>query len=260
MIDTHSHVYEPEFDQDREQVIRRALECGVEKILLPNINISSIPRMMETCAQYPDICHPMMGLHPEDVKEDWQQILDSMELLLKENKDSATPYIAVGEIGLDFYWDKTYANEQIMAFERQLEWAQEYNLPVVIHTRKAEQELIQVMKRHDGAGLRGIFHCFGGSKETARELLRFQGFYLGIGGVVTFRNSHLQETLLEVPMERIVLETDDPYLTPHPHRGTRNEPAYTRLVAEKLSAIYNISLDDVIRQTNINAKNIFRTI
>lgn len=251
MIDTHSHIYGPEFDADRDEVIQRALQAGVDKILLPNINANSIPSMLSTVQAYPGVCYPMMGLHPEDVKEDWQEVLEHM-----------TPYldnmIAVGETGLDFYWDATYKKEQIESFEYQINWAKERDLPLVIHMRKAEQELMEIMDRHKSDGLRGIFHCFGGSRETASRMLRHEGFVLGIGGVLTFKNSRLSETLRSVPLDRVVLETDAPYLAPVPYRGKRNEPSYVVNVAKFLSIIYNVSEEEVNDVTNLTVKRMFK--
>lgn len=253
MIDTHSHIYGEEFDDDRDEVVSRALASGVEKILLPNINEGSISSMLDVAKAYPGICYPMMGLHPEDVKEDWEQVLDRMEMQLDG-------MIAVGECGLDFYWDSTYRNEQIEAFERQICWARDCDLPLVVHMRKAEPELLDAMDRHKSDGLRGIFHCFGGSRETAQRMLRHEGFVLGIGGVVTFKNSRLAETLTTVPLDRIVLETDAPYLTPVPFRGKRNEPAYVAQIASFLSNIYNVSVEEVNKVTNTTVKRIFGAI
>lgn len=250
MIDTHSHIYGPEFDEDRDGVIFRARQAGIERIFLPNINEESIRPMMTVAKAYPGVCYPMMGLHPEDVKEDWSQVLDCMEVQLDG-------MIAVGECGLDFYWDSTYRKEQIEAFERQICWAKESDLPLVVHMRKAEPELLEAMERHKADGLRGIFHCFGGSRETAERMLRYEGFALGIGGVVTFKNSRLAETLKSVPLERVVLETDAPYLAPVPYRGKRNEPAYVAQVASFLSNIYNVSLDEVNDITNLNVERVF---
>ena len=250
MIDTHSHIYGPEFDGDRSEVIQRALQAGVGKILLPNINEGSIAPMMFVVNEYPEVCFPMMGLHPEDVKEDWSSILDRMEPLLDG-------MIAVGEAGLDFYWDSTFRREQLDAFERQICWSRDKDLPLVVHMRKAEPELLDAMERHKAEGLRGVFHCFGGSIETARRLLKYEGFALGIGGVVTFKNSHLAETLKGVPLDRLVLETDAPYLTPVPYRGKRNEPAYVAHVASFLSNIYNVSLEEVNEVTNRSVARIF---
>lgn len=253
MIDTHSHIYGPEFDDDRAEVLQRARLAGVDKVLLPNINEESIARMLQVAKEYPDMCYPMMGLHPEDVKEDWAQVLDRMEMQLDG-------MIAVGEVGLDFYWDTTFRKEQIEAFECQICWAVERNLPLVIHMRKAEQELLEVMERHKSDGLRGVFHCFGGSKETASRMLKHEGFVLGIGGVVTFKNSRLAETLRYVPLDRIVLETDAPYLAPVPYRGKRNEPSYVAHVARFLSDIYNVSEEEVNNVTNLAVKRVFGSL
>lgn len=253
MIDTHSHIYGPEFNQDIDEVIERALEAGVNKILLPNINEESISPMLSLAKRYPEICHPMMGLHPEDVKENWLSVLERMEPFLDN-------MIAVGEVGLDFYWDTTYKKEQLDAFEYQICWAKEKNLPLIVHMRKAEQELLEIMDRHKADGLRGIFHCFGGSRETAARMLKHEGFVLGIGGVVTFKNSRLAETLLSVPLDRIVMETDAPYLAPVPFRGKRNEPSYIAHVANFLSNIYNVSVDEVSEKTNLTVKRLFGTL
>lgn len=250
MIDTHSHIYGPEFDEDRNEVIARALKAGVEKVLLPNINEESISRMMAVAKEHPGVCYPMMGLHPEDVKDDWAQVLDRMERQLDG-------MIAVGECGLDFYWDSTYKKEQIEAFERQICWARERDLPLVIHMRKAEPELLEAMDRHRGDGLRGVFHCFGGSRETAERMLRHEGFALGIGGVVTFKNSRLADTLKSVPLDRIVLETDSPYLAPVPYRGKRNEPAYVLQVAAFLSNVYGVPVEKVSEVTNATVRQLF---
>lgn len=250
MVDTHSHIYSPEFDEDRDEVISRALQAGVEKIILPNINEESISRMLSVSNSYPQICYPTIGLHPEDVREDWSLVLDRMEVML----GSVT---AVGEVGLDFYWDSTFRKEQVEAFERQIFWAKEHDLPLIIHMRKAEQELLEIMERHKGDGLRGVFHCFGGSKETAERMLRHEGFVLGIGGVLTFKNCRLAETLRHVPLDRIVLETDAPYLAPVPFRGKRNEPAFVAYVAQFLSNIYNVSEQEIGSVTNSTVNRLF---
>lgn len=250
MIDTHSHIYGPEFDADREEVVARALQAGVEKILLPNINEDSIPRMMSVARKYPQVCHPMMGLHPEDVGKDWQEVLDRMETQLDG-------MVAVGEVGLDFYWDDTFRKEQVESLERQIDWAVRHALPLVIHMRKAEQELMEVMDRHRSDGLTGIFHCFGGSRETAARMLRHEGFVLGIGGVVTFKNSRLAETLQSVPLDRVVLETDSPYLAPVPHRGKRNESSFVAHVAEFLAHIYKVSEEELSAVTTSTVHRLF---
>lgn len=253
MIDTHSHIYEPDFSNDIQDVITRAQGVGVQQVLLPNINEGSIEPMLALCSQHPSYVQPMMGLHPEDVKEDYGQVLDRIQTRLEQPNH---PFIAIGEIGLDFYWDKTFVTEQQNAFERQLQWAEQYNLPVVIHSRAAHTELVAIMKKH--AQLKGIFHCFGGTVEEAEELLAFPGFMLGIGGVVTFKKSTLPEVLAScVPLSRIVLETDAPYLAPTPHRGKRNEPSFLTNVAEKLSAVYNVTSDVISHETMQNTLNVF---
>ena len=257
MIDTHSHIYGPEFDEDRELVVERARQAGVERILLPNINEASIDPMLSLCQSYPGYCYPMMGLHPEDVAEDYLQVLDRMEERLKE---PSHPYVAVGEVGLDFYWDASRATQQIDAFTRQIEWAVRYKLPLVIHSRNAHAELVQAIRPYASEGLTGIFHCFGGTVEEAQELLTFEGFVLGIGGVSTFKKSSLPEVLQNVPLQRIVLETDAPYLAPVPYRGKRNESAYVAEVMRKVAEIYNVTPAEVENVTNANVMHVFSRV
>lgn len=257
MIDTHSHIYEPPFIADREEVIQRARQAGVEYILLPNINAGSIAPMLDMCRRYPGYCFPMLGLHPEDIEENYRQVLADMKALL-EAPDH--PYIAIGEVGLDYYWDKTKVKEQEETFRTQIEWAIAYHLPLMIHSRSAHRQLVTAISEYKGEALSGVFHCFGGSKEEAQELLQFPDFMLGIGGVVTYKNSHLAETLASVPLERIVLETDAPYLAPVPYRGKRNESAYVVEVLRKIAHIYNVSEQQAEDITNSNAKRIFQRI
>ena len=233
MIDTHSHIYGPEFDEDRELVVERARQAGVERILLPNINEASIVPMLSLCQSYPGYCYPMMGLHPEDVAEDYLQVLDRMEERLKE---PSHPYVAVGEVGLDFYWDASRATQQIDAFARQIEWAVRYKLPLVIHSRNAHAELVQTIRPYASEGLTGIFHCFGGTVEEAQELLQ------------------------NVPLQRIVLETDAPYLAPVPYRGKRNESAYVAEVMRKVAEIYNVTPAEVENVTNANVMHVFSRV
>ena len=254
MIDTHSHIYGPEYDEDRALVVQRAQHAGVERILLPNINEESIQPMLSLCHSFPDYCYPMMGLHPEDVADDYLQVLDRMEALLKA---PSHPFIAVGEVGLDYYWDASRASQQVDAFSRQIEWAIRYKLPLVIHSRSSHRELVQTIQQYASEGLTGVFHCFGGSLDEAQELLSFDNFVLGIGGVSTFKKSTLPEVLQSVPLQRIVLETDAPYLSPVPYRGKRNESAYVVEVARKVAEIYNVSLQEVEKVTNANVKRIF---
>lgn len=252
MFDTHTHIYEPEFDNDRSEVLQRAWDAGLTHLFLPNINEESIPRMLELCLRDPQHLHPMLGLHPEDVKADYAEVLHRMEQRL----EGEHPYIAIGEIGLDFYWDQTFANEQRKAFVAQLQWADKYNLPVVIHSRASHEELVRLMQPF--SHLRGIFHCFGGSIEEATQLLAFPHFMLGIGGVVTFKKSPLPDVLAQsVPLTRIVLETDAPYLAPTPHRGKRNEPAFLPHILQRLADIYGLTQEEIAHQTTKNALHVF---
>lgn len=257
MIDTHSHIYEPPFNADREEVILRARQAGVEYILLPNINADSIAPMLDMCRCYPGYCYPMLGLHPEDIEENYKQVLADMKAML-EVPDH--PYIAIGEVGLDYYWDKTKVKEQEETFRTQIEWAITYHLPLMIHSRSAHRQLVAAITEYRNEAISGVFHCFGGTAEEAQELLQFPDFMLGIGGVVTYKNSQLAETLTSVPLERIVLETDSPYLTPVPYRGKRNESAYVVEVLRKIAHIYNVSEKEAEDITNSNAKRIFQRI
>ena len=251
MTDTHSHLYEPEFDADREDVLLRAQAAGVTRMFLPNINEESIPRMMALAERHPGYCFPMMGLHPEDVKADWEEVLARMAVQL----DGMS---AVGEVGLDFYWDTTFREEQMQAFGCQAEWARDRSLPLVIHQRKAESEVFEVLSHFPKDSLSGIFHCFSGSVETARRVLAYGRFYFGIGGVVTFKNAKLGAVLREaVPLSRVVLETDCPYLSPVPRRGERNESSYLIYVRDKLSEIYGVSPEEVERVTDDNVLRLF---
>ncbi len=276
MTDTHSHIYAAEFDEDREEVVERARQAGVDRILLPNINEESIAPMLALCRQHPDCCFPMMGLHPEDVKEDYQDVLARMRALLEEKDNFRAnesdrlrfaecsrkcprdnPYIAVGEVGLDFYWDATRRKEQMDAFSQQVEWAATLGLPLVIHSRNAHRELVDVMRAHRGKVLRGVFHCFCGTLEEARELLEFEGFVLGIGGVLTYKKSTLPEVVRELPVERMVLETDSPYLAPVPHRGGRNESAYIVHVLERMAREKGLSEEHISAVMEETVRSIF---
>lgn len=257
MTDTHSHIYGEEFAEDRQQVVTRAFEAGVSHILLPNINRDSIAPMLSLCSQYPGRLYPMMGLHPSDVGEDYHDVLAYMDSLLAT---PGHPYVAIGEVGLDFYWDSTYREQQLDAFRTQVVWAVERKLPLVIHARSAHRELLKVMHGYSSCGLRGIFHCFGGTIDEARDLLAFEGFCLGIGGVLTFKKSTLPDVLAQVPLSRVVLETDSPYLAPVPYRGKRNESAYVVEVLHKMASVYGIPAREVERQTDENVRQIFARI
>ena len=261
IIDTHSHLYGPEFAKDIDAVLERAQAAGVAKIFLPNINAASAAAMLSLAAQHPGIFYPMIGLHPEDIGHSWREVLPRMEALLACPEH---PFIAVGEVGLDYYWDRSLYDEQQEALDVQVGWALHYDLPLMIHTRNAHREMVNLLKRRmeDEKALhiplRGVFHCFGGSAEEAEELLRFKGFMLGIGGVLTYKKSRLPEVLKEaVPLERIVLETDAPYLAPVPYRGKRNESAFIIEVMKRLSEIYDCSDEEVAKITARNALNTF---
>ncbi len=252
IIDTHSHIYSEEFDNDIDEVIARARAAGVEKILLPNVDVSSLPRLHNTAGRYKDYCIPMMGLHPTSVDENWQSELDTIKKQLE-----LRPYIAIGEIGIDLYWDKTFQQEQKYIFEEQLRWSIQYNLPVAIHSRDAIAECIECVRNVGAEKLRGVFHSFGGSIEELQGIMSLENFLLGINGVVTFKNSTLSTVLKQTDLTRIVVETDAPYLSPVPYRGKRNESSYTLFVVQKLAEIYGITAGEIGEITTNNAKRLF---
>lgn len=253
LIDTHSHLFLEEFAEDLPQVMERARNAGVSSIFMPNIDSTTIDALLSVCAKYLDLCYPMIGLHPTSVNETYEQEL----AIVRERLSAPNYFVAIGEIGLDLYWDRTFLKEQLLVFERQIEWALEYELPVVIHTREAFDYIYKVMEPYKKTALRGIFHSFTGTPEEAARLLEFDGFMLGINGVVTFKKSTLPETLLTVPLERIVLETDSPYLTPVPNRGKRNESANVKDTLAKVAEIYQKSLEYVAQVTSENALKVF---
>lgn len=252
LIDTHSHLYLPQFDDDRQAMLERARAAGVEKILLPNIDNDSIGPMLALCQSHPDLCIPMMGLHPSDVKENFRDILPQMRAHFNTGN-----YIAVGEIGIDLYWDKTTLAQQIEAFEIQIGWAKELALPIVIHAREAFDEIFAVVDRLHDERLRGVFHCFTGTADQARKIMEYGNFYMGIGGVLTYEKSGLDAVVKDIPLHYLMLETDSPFLAPKPYRGKRNESAYIKFVAEKLADIKGISLQEVARATSDNADTLF---
>ena len=292
MIDTHSHLDGPEFAEDLEQTLLRAKAAGVEKIFVPGICWADTPRLLEICNTHAGLLYPMVGLHPENIMdEDYHEVLEKMERLIAEsvaetegmNIASAetegmnaalaetegmpyackkhiakAPIIGIGEVGLDQYWDDTHKSEQMEVLESQLQWAEKYRLPLMIHSRNAHAELMEIMERHRSSNLTGVFHCFTGTPDEARDLLSFPGFMLGIGGVVTFKKSTLRETIKEaVPLSRIVLETDSPYMAPVPNRGKRNESAYVKNVAEMLADVFGLDLHTIVLHTTENALKVF---
>ena len=252
LIDTHTHLFSSQIDEDRNQVIHKAIEQGVDKMLLPNINSETVEAMNQLCQDFPQHCYPMMGLHPCDVKENYEQELE----IVKSHLDKGD-YVAVGEIGIDLYWDKSTLDIQKKAFLQQLIWAKEYDLPVAIHIRESFDVIFEVIKEVNDQNLRGVFHCFTGTEEQGQKAIDM-GFMLGIGGVVTFKNSGLDKTLKELPLEYLLLETDSPYLAPRPHIGQRNESSYILLIAQKLAEIYEGNIEEVARITTQNAKTLFK--
>lgn len=257
IIDTHSHLDGPEFKDDLEDVLERAKAAGVEQILVPAINLEGMDNLMNVCRQHNGYLTPMIGLHPEEVKDDYKTQLDGLYRILCESqkdKDSDIRFCAIGEVGLDFYWDDSFKVQQIDAFEQQIQWAATHDLPLMIHARNAQNELVEIMEKYRGDNLRGVFHCFSGTEEEAEQLLSFPNFMLGIGGVLTFKKSKLPEVLKNaVPLNRIVLETDAPYLAPVPHRGKRNESSFITSTATLLSEIYCCEIENIATQTKKNA-------
>ena len=250
-VDTHTHLYLKDFDNDIDAVIKRALDAGIDKFFLPNIDSTSIDVLHALCKKYPSQCFPMMGLHPCSVKENYKEELNTAYQLLKSNK-----YYAVGEIGIDLYWDKTTLPQQVDAFEQQIQWANEFGLPIVIHCRDAFDQIYEVLSKTKKLP-KGIFHCFSGNAEQAKKVIDLGGFKLGIGGVVTFKNSGLDKAIEHIDLEHLVLETDSPYLTPVPYRGQRNESSYIRIIANKIAEVKNCNVGLVAEITTKNAKEIF---
>ena len=252
LIDTHAHIYLPEFKEDLEAVMNRADNAEIQKIILPNIDEASVPLLKSLMSQYPERCYGMMGLHPCSVDENYIDTLNKLEAELQTGN-----YVAVGEIGIDLYWDKTFLKEQQDAFRIQINWAKSLGLPIAIHARESFDAIFEVLDRENDDTLRGVFHCFTGTEEQAHRVLNYGGFKLGIGGVYTFKNSGLREALQQISPEHFVLETDAPYLAPAPHRGKRNEPAYVRLVAEKMMEVYQMPLSKIQEITSANAQQLF---
>ena len=282
IINTHSHIYDEAFDADREEVFKRALEAGVEMLLLPNCDEKTIKPMMEFYEKHPDNVRVMMGLHPEEVKEDYKDSLNHIEKFVgdfsitlslrssssrndvsmcssfrPERSEVEKSLVGIGEIGLDFYWDDTFKKEQIEVLSEQLHWAKDLRLPVSIHTRNAFHDMFKVLDHEQDGRLAGVMHCFNGTYDEAKTALSY-GFHLGLGGVITYKNCGVKEFLADIPMDRIVLETDDPYLPPVPYRGQRNEPAYIIKTAEKVAEIYGVTKEEICKITKENAKRLFK--
>jgi TatD DNase family protein len=252
-IDTHAHLYTKEFDADRNEIIQNAVRNDVNTILLPNIDVTTIEPMLQLCQDFPSMCRPMMGLHPGNVKEDWEQQLQTMKPYFSSHK-----MIAVGEIGMDLYWDTTFIEEQKLAFRQQIEWAKELKLPIVIHARAAFDEIFEIVDETIDDKLAGVFHCFTGNIEQAKKIMSYPNFMMGIGGVLTYKKATLDEVLKHVPLDYLLLETDAPYLPPVPYRGKRNESAYLIHTAEKLAEVHGVKLKELAEITTLNAKKLFQ--
>lgn len=255
-VDTHCHLDGEEFMDDLEAVVVRAREAGVGAIGVPGIDLKSCETVLDICRRYSGYCHPMLGLHPEEVRPDWRGVLSHIKSVL-----TAHEVVAIGEVGLDFYWSREFEQEQLDAFEEQVRWSVETRLPLMIHCRKAQNEMVSILKRYKDDLPGGVFHCFTGNAIEAQELLSFDRFVLGIGGVLTFKKSKLPATLAEaVPLGRIVLETDAPYMAPVPMRGQRNEPAFVAHVLQRLAEVYGVEAVEVVRQTNANCEKILNIV
>lgn len=253
-IDTHIHLDGEEFDADRDETVSRAREVGCAAMFVPAIDMEHLPALTEICSRYPGYAYPMIGLHPEEVRPDWREVLASMKRMIQPS----SLFIAIGEVGLDFYWSREFENEQLAAFEEQVRWSVETRLPLMIHCRKAQNELVAILRRYRKELPGGVFHCFTGNSHEAAELLAFDNFMLGIGGVLTFKKSNLPSVLRSaVPPDRIVLETDAPYMAPVPMRGKRNESAFITHIIDVLAACYNVSTEEIMRQTNNNVNAVF---
>jgi TatD DNase family protein len=253
LIDTHTHLFSTEFDIDRTEVVNRAIEKGVTKMLLPNIDFDTIEPMLAMCKQFPENCYAMLGLHPTSVKADFAKVLNKMFKKISEER-----FIAIGEVGLDLFWDKTFFKEQCDALKIQIDWAREFNLPIVLHTRDAYPEMLALLKNYkQNEPYKGVFHSFVGSIEDANAAIGM-GFFIGLNGVLTFKNSKLFEVVEQVSLDHIILETDSPYLTPVPKRGQRNESSYVTYIAQKVADIKNLALSEVIEKTTSNALALFK--
>lgn len=254
IIDTHAHLDGEEFATDRDEVVKRAIDAGIGKVFIPAIHLESVATGLDFCKHYPNIAYPMIGLHPEEVKANYAEVLQKMKAMLTE---TPAQWIAIGEVGLDYYWSREYEREQLAAFEEQVQWSIATRLPLMIHCRKAQNEMVRLLKNYQHELPGGVFHCFTGNEKEAAELLQFDNFVLGIGGVLTFKKSHLPEILPQIPLNRIVLETDSPYMAPVPMRGKRNESAFVVYVLKKIATVYGKTEQEIAAATNANVSRIF---
>ena len=254
MIDTHCHIDDPQYAENLQSFLADQQANGVEAILVPGVDATSVKDVLEVCNRYPNYLFPALGLHPENVKEDWKNQLQTLKRAIDERMQSSSPLIAIGEIGLDYHWDVTFKQQQQEALREQMSWAEQYNLPVMIHSRDATEDTMNILR--DFPTIKGVMHCFSGSHEVAKRVVEM-GYYLGIGGVLTFKNCKLAEHLVGIPLERLVLETDAPYMAPVPHRGKRNESKWMWYVAERLAEVYQCSAEHINEVTTANAKALF---
>ena len=254
MIDTHCHIDDPQYAEGLDAFLAEQRKDGVQAILVPGVDSTSVKDVLEVCDRYPEYLFPALGLHPENVKEDWEEQLRVLKEAVDQRMNSANPLIAIGEIGLDYHWDVSFKEQQHKALREQMRWAEQHDLPVMIHSRDATEDTLNILREFPT--VKGVMHCFSGSHEVAKQVVEM-GYYLGIGGVLTFKNCRLAEHLVGIPLERLVLETDAPYMAPVPHRGKRNESRWMLYVAERLAEVYNCSVEEVIEVTTTNAKALF---
>ena len=252
LTDTHTHLYATQFDEDRDEMITKCFDNNITRLFLPNIDQTSVKGMLDLVEKYPENCFPMIGIHPCSVNENWEEELAEYVELLKNQK-----FYAIGEIGIDLYWDKSTLGIQQKAFEAQIILAKKEKLPIVIHARDSFDEIFEIVDKHNDEDLTGIFHCFTGTIEQANKIINYNGFKIGIGGVVTFKNAGLDKVVAQIPMKHLVVETDSPYLAPHPNRGKRNESSYLSLIAEKIADLHGISNEKVAEITTENSREVF---
>jgi TatD DNase family protein len=253
LVDTHNHLYLPEFENDRQEMVSAAIAAGVKKMYLPNVDMETLPQMMEVVKTYPGTCFPMLGLHPTSVKENFEEVLEEMNTWLEKEK-----FVAIGETGIDLYWDKTFFKQQVKSLKIQINWALDNDLPLVIHSRNSTSEITDLLEEYRGSGLKGVMHCFPGDVSQAEWFADF-GFLLGIGGVVTFKNSQMAKVVEALGAEHLILETDAPYLAPVPYRGKRNQPSYIPVIAEKVAELKNLPVEEIAKITTQNAFRLFKT-
>lgn len=258
-IDSHAHIYQPQFEEDIQQVIERCLSVNVRKVILPNVDIETLDRVRVLSEKYPQICLPTVGLHPCDVKEDYQSVLKNMKSWAYQPDTFVEQKIyAIGETGLDYYWDVTFKEEQKEALKIQIQWSKDLNLPIILHTRESVQDTIDIIREHYDENLKGVFHCYSGTIEEAQQILELENFYFGVGGPLTYKKSTLPDVVKNIPLDRLMVETDAPYLPPVPYRGKRNESFYIPLIGQKMAEVFNCPIELVQEKTTFNAMKLFQ--